>query len=120
MCLFRLCHCFDLQVISKSSEMAEDDSIEEKYLIATSEQPIAAYHRYTMSRVHTIDGGHYPQVHALDTHMLHVCYLCLEMNGWTLNNYRWGIQEYLVVSDKRLALMGEIPEEYLGYTSSKR
>lgn len=29
----------------KSSEVAADDSIDEKYLIATSEQPIAAYHR---------------------------------------------------------------------------
>ena len=32
-------------MISKSSEIAEDSAIEEKYLIATSEQPIAAYHR---------------------------------------------------------------------------
>ena len=34
-----------LQVISKSSEVAEDTAVEEKYLIATSEQPICALHR---------------------------------------------------------------------------
>jgi seryl-tRNA synthetase len=33
------------QVISKSSEVAEDTAVEEKYLIATSEQPIYALHR---------------------------------------------------------------------------
>lgn len=33
------------QVISKSSEMADDTSVEEKYLIATSEQPLCAMHR---------------------------------------------------------------------------
>lgn len=33
------------QVIGKGSEKAEDSSIDEKYLIATSEQPIAALHR---------------------------------------------------------------------------
>ena len=33
------------KVIGKSSEVAEDNSTEERYLIATSEQPIAAYHR---------------------------------------------------------------------------
>ena len=32
-------------MISKSSEVAEDASVEEKYLIATSEQPICALHR---------------------------------------------------------------------------
>ena len=33
------------KVIGKSSELADDKSVEERYLIATSEQPIAAYHR---------------------------------------------------------------------------
>ncbi|XP_035526283.1 serine--tRNA ligase, cytoplasmic-like [Morone saxatilis] len=33
------------QVIGKSSEKSEDSSIDEKYLIATSEQPIAAFLR---------------------------------------------------------------------------
>lgn len=33
------------KVIGKGSEKAEDKEIEEKYLIATSEQPIAAFHR---------------------------------------------------------------------------
>ncbi|KAL1513060.1 hypothetical protein ABEB36_002538 [Hypothenemus hampei] len=33
------------KVIGKSSENTEDKDIEEKYLIATSEQPIAAFHR---------------------------------------------------------------------------
>jgi len=33
------------KVVGKGSEKAEDKSIDEKYLIATSEQPIAAYHR---------------------------------------------------------------------------
>ncbi|CAH0550668.1 unnamed protein product [Brassicogethes aeneus] len=33
------------KVIGKGSEKAEEKEIEEKYLIATSEQPIAAYHR---------------------------------------------------------------------------
>ncbi|XP_048781952.1 serine--tRNA ligase, cytoplasmic isoform X1 [Lagopus muta] len=33
------------KVIGKGSEKAEDSSIDEKYLIATSEQPIAALHR---------------------------------------------------------------------------
>lgn len=33
------------KVIGKSSEDAADASVDEKYLIATSEQPIAAYHR---------------------------------------------------------------------------
>jgi len=33
------------KVVGKKSEILEDNSIEEKYLIATSEQPIAAYHR---------------------------------------------------------------------------
>jgi len=33
------------QVIGKSSEKADDGSLDEKYLIATSEQPIAAFHR---------------------------------------------------------------------------
>lgn len=34
-----------LQVIGKSSEKSDDSSIDEKYLIATSEQPIAAFLR---------------------------------------------------------------------------
>ncbi len=33
------------KVVGKSSELADDKSVEERYLIATSEQPIAAYHR---------------------------------------------------------------------------
>lgn len=33
------------KVIGKSSERSDDKSVDEKYLIATSEQPIAAYHR---------------------------------------------------------------------------
>uniref|UniRef100_A0A915K7K5 serine--tRNA ligase n=1 Tax=Romanomermis culicivorax TaxID=13658 RepID=A0A915K7K5_ROMCU len=33
------------KVIGKSSEQKDDASVEEKYLIATSEQPIAAFHR---------------------------------------------------------------------------
>ena len=33
------------QVVGKGSEKAEENIIEEKYLIATSEQPIAAFHR---------------------------------------------------------------------------
>lgn len=33
------------KVVGKGSEKSEDGGIEEKYLIATSEQPIAAYHR---------------------------------------------------------------------------
>ena len=33
------------KVIGKGSEQAEDKSVDEKYLIATSEQPIAAFHR---------------------------------------------------------------------------
>lgn len=33
------------KVIGKSSEKSEDKEVDEKYLIATSEQPIAAYHR---------------------------------------------------------------------------
>ena len=36
-----------LQVISKSSEEVEDGATEEKYLIATSEQPLCALHRYS-------------------------------------------------------------------------
>lgn len=36
---------FHLQVISKSSEEVGDSSTEEKYLIATSEQPLCALHR---------------------------------------------------------------------------
>ena len=31
--------------MGKSSENVEDQGVDEKYLIATSEQPIAAYHR---------------------------------------------------------------------------
>lgn len=33
------------QVTGKGSERDDDKSIDEKYLIATSEQPIAAFHR---------------------------------------------------------------------------
>jgi len=33
------------KVVGKSSELKDDKSFDEKYLIATSEQPIAAYHR---------------------------------------------------------------------------
>lgn len=33
------------KVIGKGSDKTEDKDIEEKYLIATSEQPIAAFHR---------------------------------------------------------------------------
>lgn len=33
-----------LQVVGKGSENIEDSSVDEKYLIATSEQPIAAFH----------------------------------------------------------------------------
>jgi seryl-tRNA synthetase len=33
------------KVVGKSSELADDKAVEEKYLIATSEQPIAAFHR---------------------------------------------------------------------------
>ncbi|KAK2184982.1 hypothetical protein NP493_248g00013 [Ridgeia piscesae] len=33
------------KVVGKSSENVEDQGVDEKYLIATSEQPIAAYHR---------------------------------------------------------------------------
>jgi len=33
------------KVVGKGSEKEDDTSVEEKYLIATSEQPIAAYHR---------------------------------------------------------------------------
>jgi len=32
-------------VIGKGSEKADEQVVDEKYLIATSEQPIAAYHR---------------------------------------------------------------------------
>jgi seryl-tRNA synthetase len=32
-------------VVGKGSENKEDKTVEEKYLIATSEQPIAAFHR---------------------------------------------------------------------------
>lgn len=38
-------HLSPPQVIGKGSEKADDSSIDEKYLIATSEQPIAALHR---------------------------------------------------------------------------
>ena len=33
------------KVVSKSSELKEDKTFDERYLIATSEQPIAAFHR---------------------------------------------------------------------------
>ena len=32
-------------MVGKGSERSEDSSIDEKYLIATAEQPIAAFHR---------------------------------------------------------------------------
>ena len=35
------------KVTGKGSEKADDKSVDEKYLIATSEQPIAAFHRYS-------------------------------------------------------------------------
>lgn len=39
-------HCTPFpQVIGKGSEKSDDNSIDEKYLIATSEQPIAAFLR---------------------------------------------------------------------------
>lgn len=41
---FNSCMCF-YQVIGKSSEKSDDSAIDEKYLIATSEQPIAAFLR---------------------------------------------------------------------------
>ena len=37
-----------VQVISKSSEVTEDTETEEKYLIATSEQPLCALHRWAL------------------------------------------------------------------------
>ena len=39
-------------MISKSSEEVGDAAIEEKYLIATSEQPLCAMHRYGISQLH--------------------------------------------------------------------
>lgn len=39
------CHILLCQVIGKGTERNEDKEMEEKYLIATSEQPIAAFHR---------------------------------------------------------------------------
>lgn len=39
------CRSSLLQVIGKGSEKSDDNSYDEKYLIATSEQPIAALHR---------------------------------------------------------------------------
>jgi seryl-tRNA synthetase len=36
---------FAFKVTGKSSEVAGEQGVEEKYLIATSEQPIAAFHR---------------------------------------------------------------------------
>lgn len=38
-------HILYLQVVGKGSEKQEDAAVDEKYLIATSEQPLAAYHR---------------------------------------------------------------------------
>ena len=38
-----------VQVLGKGSEKTDDSSVDEKYLIATSEQPIAAYHRSQFS-----------------------------------------------------------------------
>ena len=37
------------KVIGKSSEVAGESEIEEKYLIATSEQPLCALHRWVWS-----------------------------------------------------------------------
>eukprot|EP00731_Ephydatia_muelleri_P037988 Em0621g1a len=37
--------CYYLKVIGKSSEVATESEVEEKYLIATSEQPLCALHR---------------------------------------------------------------------------
>ena len=34
-----------MQVTGKGSEQVDDKTVDEKYLIATSEQPIAAFHR---------------------------------------------------------------------------
>lgn len=34
-----------IKVVGKGSEKQDESTIDEKYLIATSEQPIAAYHR---------------------------------------------------------------------------
>ncbi len=36
---------FSIKVIGKGSENKDDKTVDEKYLIATSEQPLAAYHR---------------------------------------------------------------------------
>lgn len=41
--VFIVCVC--LQVIGKSSEEIGDAGVEEKYLIATSEQPLCALHK---------------------------------------------------------------------------
>ena len=38
-------HILYWQVVGKGSEKQEDAAVDEKYLIATSEQPLAAYHR---------------------------------------------------------------------------
>lgn len=44
--IFFLCSpTLPLQVIGKGSEQSDDTSVDEKYLIATSEQPIAAFLR---------------------------------------------------------------------------
>lgn len=37
--------CVCIQVVGKGSEKSDDNSVDEKYLIATSEQPIAAFLR---------------------------------------------------------------------------
>ena len=38
-------------MIGKGSEKQEDSTVDEKYLIATSEQPIAAYHRFKFQTI---------------------------------------------------------------------
>ena len=39
------------KVTGKGSEKSDDKSVDEKYLIATSEQPIAAFHRYAKKQI---------------------------------------------------------------------
>ena len=39
------------KVTGKGSEKSDDKSVDEKYLIATSEQPIAAFHRYVENKL---------------------------------------------------------------------
>ena len=44
-CFAKIGTVFSQQVTGKASEKSDDKSVDEKYLIATSEQPIAAFHR---------------------------------------------------------------------------